>query len=190
MESDDDSDVSLLLSSALEAFKSPILNNSSMSQLSETPESSSSRSSPAGESSALSHTFQPETPAPSIPMARSSSTDSVIDPSLRTVEQGYPLLTDIYSTGSASDVFQSSVAHTYEQVGRSSTGGKQPKSTFKRRLSYQDAGDNSSDDDSDRSESEETRLTYYQFANAQAIKYSLPDDLSEVARAFSQVRVS
>lgn len=184
MDSDDDTNVSGLLRSALDAFKSPAFRNV-MSHPSQTPGPSASSPSAIGESTLSSYTHHSETPAPSVPSARSSSPDSVIDPSLRPVEHGLALFTNLDSTDHTSDV-QTAVTQTSVQV-RHSFAGKQPKTAYKRRA-YGQISSDSSDDENDHSESDSTRRTYIELAKEQATKYGLPEDLATDVRTFAGVR--
>lgn len=184
MEPDDDlDDVSYLLSSALDAFKSPEFNRL-MSHTPETPGHSSSTSPAIGESNSFTH--QSQTPEIAVPSARSSSPDSLIDPSLRPVTQDRSLLTEFNSTDGMSDV-QDSGPRTSTQF-RPSTGGKQPKAVYERQTADPDSS-NSSDDEDEDSESEDTQPSYSQFANSMVQKYGLPNDMAEDVRKFAQVRI-
>lgn len=182
MDSDDDTNVSGLLRSALDAFKTPAFRNV-MSHTSQTHGPSASSPSAIGESTLSSYTHHSETP--SVPSARSSSTDSVIDPSLRPVEHGLALFTNLDSTDHLSDV-QTAVTQTSVQV-RHSFAGKQPKTAYKRRA-YGQISSDSSDDENDHSESDSTRRTYIELAEEQVMKYGLPEDLATDVRKFAGVR--
>lgn len=182
----DDDDISYLLSSALDAFKTSEFSHV-MAHATETPGQSSSASSAIGEIHSLAH--QSQTPDLAVPNARSSSPDSLIDPSLRSVTRDHYLFADFDSTDSIEDA-QEPGPRSSTQF-RPSTGGKQPKAVHKRKAEDQNSS-NSSDEEEDEdedSESEDTHPSYSQFADSMVLKYALPEDLASDVCKFAQVRI-